>query len=84
MSMNTILLKTGNLYKYRGFDWNRGRTTHNLLIYLGCSNSIECYNEESYNDYAEHNFYDVANGIHIYIHPSQLSTMIDNCEIQNA
>ena len=35
MSMNTILLKTGNIYKYRGFDWHNGRIVHNLLIYLG-------------------------------------------------
>jgi hypothetical protein len=84
MSRNTILLKTGNLYKYRGFDWVRGKTTYCLLIYLGSSNSIECYNEEAYNDYAEHNFYDVTKGRHLYIHPAQLTTMIDNCEIQNA
>jgi len=83
MSMNTILLKTGNIYKYRGFDWNHGRIVHNLLIYLGISDSVESYNHESCNHYTEHNFYDVKAATIVCVHPSELSTMIDNCEIQN-
>jgi len=32
--MNTILLKTGNLYKYRMFDMVEGKHITHLLIYL--------------------------------------------------
>jgi len=84
MSMHTILLKRGNIYKYRGFDWNHGRIVHNLLIYLGISDSVESYNDESCNHYTEHNFYDVKAAKVVYVHPALLSKMIENCEIQNA
>ena len=79
MSMNTIRVKTGNLYKYRMFDMVEGRHITQLLIYLW---EVPDKYYGAYGD-SDFLFYNVTNGNKQHFPNYRTADMIEKGYLQN-